>query len=307
MKHVRSSVRGVFFLENIGVPVGLTTEYNETITNGSICVDTITGNLYSLKSNVWTLVGTGSGTTDLTYVRSTPTTIGIGGLTSGTTPNYTTLQEVFDAMLYPFIAPGISLSSSSLHEKGLTINKTMNYSVSLNSATINTRDILFNNVQATVINNNSGSYSSPESLIWSNSPSATLYYPHTFTFRTTYTNYSQQNSSITVEFAAPTYYGSLLASNVNETNIKTLTKTIRKKASDSNLSFSPTLQRFIYAYPSSYGNLTTIIDQNNFNVFNSFDKTVVSFTLADSTTEFYNVYTSNADTTQTGFKMTFNF
>jgi hypothetical protein len=307
MKHVRSSIRGVFFLENIGVPVSLLTEYNEPISNGSICVDTITGNLYSLKSNIWTLVGTGSGTSDMTYIRPNPTTISIGGLPSGTTPNYTTLQEVFDAMLYPFIAPSISLSSSSLHEKGLTINKTMNYSISLNSAIISTRNILLNNVQEAVINNNSGSYSSPTNLNWSNSPNTTLYYPHNFTFRTTYTNYSQQNSTISVEFAAPTYYGSLDISNVDETNIKTLTKTIRKKANDSNLSFSPTLQRFVYAYPSSYGNLTTIIDQNNFNVFNSFNKTVVSFTLADSTTEFYNVYTSNADTTQSGFKLTFNF
>jgi hypothetical protein len=243
----------------------------------------------------------------MTYIRPNPTTISIGGLPSGTTPNYTTLQEVFDAMLYPFIAPSISLSSSSLHEKGLTINKTMNYSISLNSAIISTRNILLNNVQEAVINNNSGSYSSPTNLNWSNSPNTTLYYPHNFTFRTTYTNYSQQNSTISVEFAAPTYYGSLDISNVDETNIKTLTKTIRKKANDSNLSFSPTLQRFVYAYPSSYGNLTTIIDQNNFNVFNSFNKTVVSFTLADSTTEFYNVYTSNADTTQSGFKLTFNF
>lgn len=307
MKHVRSSVKGIFFLENIGTPVSLTTEYDEPIPNGSVCVDTISGNMYSLKSSIWTLVGTGSGTSDMTYIRNTPTTVSIGGLSSGTTPNYTTLQDVFDAMLYPFVAPSISLSSSSLHEKGLTINKSMNYSVVLNSAIISTRNILLNNIQEAVINNNSGTYNSSSNLTWVNSPNISLYYPHTFTFRTTYTNYSQQNSSISVEFAAPTYYGSLLFSDVNETNIKTLTKTIRKKANDSNLSFSPTLQRFVYAYPSSYGNLTTIIDQNNFNVFNSFDKTVVQFTLIDGSTEFYNIYTSNADTTQSGFKMTFNF
>ena len=57
MLHIRSSKKGVFFLENNGVPVSLLTDFNEPIQNGSLCIDTINQDLYILKTGLWLLVG----------------------------------------------------------------------------------------------------------------------------------------------------------------------------------------------------------------------------------------------------------
>lgn len=312
MKHIRSSNKGVFFLENDGAPITNITDFGEPILVGSLCVDTTDGNLYIFKGVEWFPVGyvnngTG-GIVDISYIRTQPTKTALGGMPSGTIPNFPTIQNLLDTVLYPFTPPSTSLSSSSLHEKGTVVNKSMSYSITPNNATVLNRTITLNGFTQFSPIINSGTYASPSNLTWSNSPTNTvLYYTHTFNLRVNYTNYSQTNSSITVEFASPTYYGSLSLANVNETNIKALTKNIRKKANQANVSYSPILQRYIYAYPTNYGDLTSITDPNNFNVTASFNKSVISFTLPDSTIENYNVYVSNADTTQTNFKLSFNF
>jgi hypothetical protein len=309
MIHIRSSTKNVFLLENNGVPTQLVTDFNEPIISGSLCVDVFNGDLYILKGVTWTLFNSGtSGLIDISYTRTQPTKVTVGGLPQGTIPNYLTIQDLFDDILYPFTAPTISLSSSSLHEKGATVNKSMNYNITLNDGIISTKQILLNNIVETTLSSNTGTYNSTSNLTWSNSPTPmVLYYPHTFTFRVDFTNSSQLNSNILVEFAAPTYYGVLSIGSVNETNIKTLTKRIRKKSNDTNLNFNPTIQRYVYAYPSIYGDLFSIIDQNGFNVTASFTKSVLSFTLTDLTSENYNVYVSNSNTTQVNFKNSFNF
>lgn len=310
MQHIRSSVKGLFFLENAGIPTASITDFGETIPKGSLCVDINNQNLYIFRGGVWQLITTGSTASyvDISYIRPTATKTTIGGLTAGTIPNFATIQDVFDSMLYPFQAPTSSLNVSSLHEKGLTINKSMNYSITLNDGIVNNRQILLNNVVETILGSNSGTYNSPSNLTFSNSLNPSLlYYSHTYTFRATYNNSATQNSNILVEFAAPTYYGVLALANINQIGIKTRTKRIRKKADDINLIFNPTLQRFVYAYPAIYGLLTSIKDVNGFNVMPSFIQTTMVFQLADLTNETYNVYYSNSDTTQVNFINSFYF
>ncbi len=309
MKHIRSSLKGTFLLENNGVPTTTVTDFGEAIISGSLCTDILNGDLYILKGITWVLISGNGGTSggDMSYVRTQPTKVTLGGLPQGTIPNYSTIQGLLDDVLYPFTAPTISLSSSSLHERGVIVNKSMNYSITLNDGVVTSREILLNNVVESVIGSNSGVYNSPSNLEWSNSPTPSIYSPHVFTYRVNFSNNPQLNSNITVEFAAPTYYGVLSFASINEMNIKGLTKRIRKKANDPLLNFNPTLQRYVYAYPASYGDLLNIIDGNGFNVTASFTKSVINFTLADSTLESYNVYVSNSDTTQVNFKNSFNF
>jgi hypothetical protein len=310
MKHIRSSIKGVFVLEHHGIPTATITDFGEPISMGSLCVDLDNGELYIFKGINWYNISNISGTSglDTSYIRTEPTKVPLGGLPQGIIPNYGTIQELLDDVFYPFTSPTTSLTSSSLHEKGLVVNKSMNYSITLNDGIVSTRQILLNNLLETSLISNSGTYNSPSNLQWSNSPNPSLlYYAHTFTFSVNFTNSGQLNSSILIEFAAPTYYGVLAYSNVDETNIKTLTKVIRKKANHSNLNFNPTSQRYIYAYPTVYGDLNSIIDQNNFNVTSSFTKNVILFTLSDLSTESYNVYVSNNDTTQVNFNNSFNF
>jgi len=311
MKHIRSSVKGVFILENVGVPVSQVTDFGETIVVGSLCVDTISGELYIFKGTNWiNISGNLNGTSglDTSYIRTEPTKAPLGGLVQGTIPNYGTVQELFDAVFYPFVVSTISLLSSSIHEKGLVVNKSMNYSIVLNDGIVNTRQILLNSVVESSVVGISGTYNSPSNLQWSNSPTPlVLYYPHSYTFRVNFTNSAQLNTNILVEFAAPTYYGALDIVDVNEVNIKTLTKVVRKKSNHSNLLFNPTLERYVYAYPAIYGDLIIIFDNSGFDVTASFNKSVITFTLDDLSSESYNVYVSNIDTTQVNFKNSFNF
>lgn len=65
----------------------------------------------------------------VTYTNLTASTIGVGGIPSGTTFNNQTIQQMFDNMFYPYVAPSRSLTSNpSQKEFGDT-----NLSVSLTS------------------------------------------------------------------------------------------------------------------------------------------------------------------------------
>lgn len=263
--------------------------------------------LFNYPKSDLNLSGT-DGSFDNSYIRTNATTATIGGLPSGTIPNYASVQSVLDAILYPFVNPSLTFTSNSTHEKGLTINKTVNYSITLNSALITSKFINLNGTLQTTLATNSGSYNSVTNLTHSNSPNPSAFYPtHTFQLFTTYSNFANTSAFVTVDFVAPTYYGSLNFSNIDETNIKTLTKRIRKLGNDTNLSFTCTLKRFVYAYPKNFGVLTSIKDSNNFETKDAYTRTEITFTLADTTTEIYYVYYLSADTTQTAFLNSFYF
>ena len=87
MQHIRSSIDGIFFLQNNGAPTSTVTLFNEPIKDGSLCVDVNNDELYILRDGTWSVftsvVGT-SGAVDLTYIRQDPTVTTVGGLTAGT-------------------------------------------------------------------------------------------------------------------------------------------------------------------------------------------------------------------------------
>lgn len=73
------------------------------------------------------------------YTNATPTPITIGGISAGTsftTPQ--TMQQMWDALLYPYIAPaaGLSIASNASREYGSSTGVTLNWSVTKNSNTI---------------------------------------------------------------------------------------------------------------------------------------------------------------------------
>lgn len=60
MRHIKNSDKdGIFILVHPGVPNSTTTEYGETITEGSICIDYTYKDLYILKNTVWQKYGVG--------------------------------------------------------------------------------------------------------------------------------------------------------------------------------------------------------------------------------------------------------
>jgi hypothetical protein len=56
MKHIRTSIKGIFLLENEGEPTSLVTSFGENIPDGSICIDIISTNIFKLKDSTWILI-----------------------------------------------------------------------------------------------------------------------------------------------------------------------------------------------------------------------------------------------------------
>ena len=87
--------------------------------------------------------------------------------------------------------------------------------------------------------------------------------------------------------------------------IKNMEKKVAAKGSQT-CTFNLNKQCAVFAYPASYGNLTSILDPNNFEQIRGFTTTVVSVVGVDGKAQNYNVYIGPANT-NTGFKMTFKF
>ena len=101
-------------------------------------------------------------------------------------------------------------------------------------------------------------------------------------------------------FVYPYYYGAVDNDNVTVDSVSNLTKIIRPKETI-NKAFNSNFQTVVYAYPASYGNLTSIINQNNYEVVSSFKKT----TLNINTIKYNVYYLENVNVSN--FKYTFKF
>jgi hypothetical protein len=102
------------------------------------------------------------------------------------------------------------------------------------------------------------------------------------------------------------YIGNVDDLNPTELDIKGMTKRLVVK-SNQNLSYTLSNSRFCFAYPSSYGNLTSIKDPNNFEMLSTFTKTSSNFTMLDGKSVPYNIYTLSLPTSQTSFVITYSF
>ena len=69
-----------------------------------------------------------------TFMNPNPTTITVGGVTQGTTfPTPKTVQEMFNAILYPYAAPVISLTPNIIKEYGQSLTHNLTWSVTKKS------------------------------------------------------------------------------------------------------------------------------------------------------------------------------
>lgn len=107
--------------------------------------------------------------------------------------------------------------------------------------------------------------------------------------------------STSVTFVNPSYFGPVAATfTPTEDNIKALTKSIKNgRGYTGNTSLNN--QKTCYAYPKSFGALTSIKDANNFEYINSYTRSEV--TVWD---EIYYVYVLTDATTINGFKQIYS-
>lgn len=271
-------------------------------------------------------VGSGASNSEI-YNRLTPMPITVGGATAGTTFSNRSMQQVFDTILYPFVpattnfnisslamaastlGTGISALSSYAEKGGIVSGVTMNFGKSANSDVFTADSIQRGANTADSMAGISSPFTKSGLALVYNTVSADL----GFVYSAAFTTAGTITKTDTVNFISPSYYGvganTLLTGVTNVIQMASALPSSKhlRTAKGYSATFNPSLQRYYFVYPSVLGDLTSIIDPNGFNVTASFTKTTMVVTLIDGvTTETYNVYQSNNDTSQSSFTLTFN-
>lgn len=114
-----------------------------------------------------------------------------------------------------------------------------------------------------------------------------------------------EKKTAAMTFVYPYYFGVCAAdATIDAALIAGLTKEVTTKGNKTK-KFTTTNQRMVFAYPVAYGSLVKIVDQNGFDVTNSFVKHSVDVVGLDENTVGYYVYANDAST-NTDFAVTFN-
>ena len=229
------------------------------------------------------------------YTNATPTPIAVGGIAKGTTFENKSMSDMFNALLYPYVAPSnLVLNASEMNgvfESGTTVTlNSVSWSFSKNSGTPSRLVLKIAGETDIVIASGevptSGTYNLTKSITSDTYARLVL----------TYEKGTINSNTVYATFVHPYYYGVGAVG----TDPETLTKLVQSKGSKT-LSFSPNKQHIIFAYPKSYGDLKSIKDSNGFENINGFTKTEGGSSVP------YLIYTSNEASTNTNFKLTFSY
>ena len=244
---------------------------------------------------------------ELRLTREKGTTVSIGGIAKGTIYTNEKILDLLIEMLYPYVPftmAGFTVTpNGGTYERGSSVTATNTVTtINEGSESITSVTIFDGNTELAKETNAENlrgeKFTIPINLVINT----------TKTLKTTVvdakgTTLSRNSSQFT--FVYPFYYGSLDEGVLDETSIKGLTKVIQTKG-NKKFTFTHANKCCIIAYPATYGNLRTVIDQNNFDITASFSKNTVSITGLDGKPVNYNVYV-NSPATLDGFAITFNF
>ena len=250
---------------------------------------------------------------DLNFDENTIVQISLGGIKEGTNLSNMSVQDVLSKLLFPYIAPVINISitrnpDKSICEKGEVVTITeINGVVTKKSDKITSVAFLdsskiLKEFTADVENGGNFTYKFTTPIdITSDLPN------NRFRMRvidaSTNTTYANTNN---INFYYPYYFGVIEENQeITENLFSNFIKKIEAKGNKSN-NYTTNNQCMVIAYPKSYGTLKKILDQNSFDVTNTFIKSEVNVTGLDKTSQVYYVYTNNASSV-TNFKITFQY
>lgn len=250
------------------------------------------------------------------YTNITPMPEAVGGYEVGTTFSDQDNQEMWDGLLYPYQYPAFTSFAISGQVQTLECGvDTLGGVQTFTWATTNPSNINTNSIDiwdVTGASQLAGSQPNSGSLVIDIGAAVTQdIHNEYWDWRIDAENSKSETLSRTfrVRFYSPTYYG-VGAPGLSVAQVQALTKAVQAKA-DRTYAFSPSSQVYYYAYPASFGLLTSILDANGFETIGDWTLSVVSFTNNPPDYEGiatnYNVYEFNNLTTQTAFNNTFIF
>ena len=240
--------------------------------------------------------------TDMTVIN------GIGGIESGSDLNGMTTLEILNRLIFPYVAPSITVSSTpngGLYEKGNVQTITnVRVAVTKKSEKITKIEIFDGETSLGIlegINIENGGVFNFEVNVSVNSINKQL-----SAVVTDNSNKSYSSKTNSFNFVYPYYVGVCdVNSEITESLIKGLTKKIETKGSKT-ITYTTDNQRMIFAYPTSYGLISKILDANSFDVTNTFSHSTLDIIGLDNTSQSYYVYINGASTVS-NFNMKFNY
>lgn len=228
------------------------------------------------------------GGSSATYTDSTGAGVTLGGFSAGETSSNLSFQDAFYKLLHPYTKPVVTIGiapTTTIYEAGSSISSLkITANVTKKSKDIvNVKfyldGILLSTITDDVANGGKFSYTYTTTITGTNGNSHVV--------KVTTTDGTNEVSAQTViYFIGKSYYGSLdNSSAVNESNILALSSAL-KNSKSATYTFTTEFGRFVYAYPTSLGDLSSIKDNvNNLNYTDSVTKTTM--TINDIS---YNVY-----------------
>ena len=241
--------------------------------------------------------------------RTTELTVSpMGGIAAGTNLDGMTVKEILAKLLYPYMAPTVAVYATpngGIFEKGnkQTITN-IRVVITKKSEKITKLQILQGTTTLVNLTDSSvtdgGTFNYPVTI-----PVDSVNVQLTAKVTDATGNIVSANSTA-FNFVYPYYIGVCGENDtVNEALIKSLNKRIETKANKS-ISYTTNQQRMIFAYPKAYGNISKIIDPNNFDVTSTFVKQELTITGLDGTAQVYYVYINNSSSVE-NFTMKFNY
>lgn len=221
----------------------------------------------------------------------------VGAIASGTTiPQGTSLTGFLERLLITEIAPTTSFtaSGSGVKEVGTSVTPTLTLNITSKGTGTPTAIKFYSgstllDTQAYVDGTNSYTYTMESAVTTNTTVKGVLEYTKSSGASATI----EKSASYT--FVLASYYGAVTTAPTTLADITALTKNV-KNTKALTATFTLDNQRSCYAYPSSFGNLTSIKDANNFEYISSYTRT----TIGD-----YVVYTLTDPVTASGFKQVY--
>ena len=188
----------------------------------------IRNSVYTLWQQVGyaTTIAASAASASSIFTNSDPTTVTVGGLTSGTTfASGQTMQQMWDQLLYPYVLPssGLSISGGLIQREygnpnGLISNSiTLNWSVTRNTSTVNINTITVDGLpQFPSGSSQVGTKAATGTHSWNTS---NVYEDNIFSMSSTDTNASTVFATASITWMNRIYWGNIDLSSIQNPNL----------------------------------------------------------------------------------------
>ncbi len=232
----------------------------------------------------------------------------LGGLPAGTDISGADVKDLLKSLLIKYLPPTVTLTATQngggVYELGVEVRPTFTVSAVKKSQPITSLELRVGGsaVASSLKVQAQGGVQTGVTLTQPLKSSASV------TARVGDGQSFSDSAAIGYTFVDPFYYGAVSSAPTDSTGVRALTKLVQTKGAKT-LSYSVSAEkgRLCFAYPSSYGALKSIKDQNGFDNTADFDRSVVTVTNAASSEVSYYVYTYKNTVTPGVLGMTFSF